>query len=144
MAFIDKVSPQTFDKYADLRQNTIVDNTLVTGSRALNAIYQNNLNRPILVVVAIAIELYAEVASADLNGYIDVFAKVESVTPPTEIKHATGGWGDVYGLTVDNNDIAFDVNSIFVVPSKYYYTLVTSISGSGYAPTLITWNEIPL
>lgn len=108
-------------------------NNVVTGSRALNTIYQNTTGRPILVIVSCYATRFNDGEKASFWAYS------ENVTPPTVV---VGGAGLSFTAGVETLEALLDC-LVFAVPNGDYYKVDDDKSGAATV-ILQTWTETTL
>lgn len=113
--------------------------TDVTGSRAVDTVYQNNNDFPIAVSVCLYLLVMAEDGGVVGSSTGDIF--VSSLIDGDEYIGSILLHGNLNGLTVGSNGLATYGMSFFIVPAGYYYKIVASGNNDGFVPTVEAWIE---
>ncbi len=92
--------------------------SIVTGSRALDTVYQNTTGQPLLVTISI---------NVGTSDFISVFVELGDTTPDTAVADILNGVG--LGVVID-------IPISFIVPNLAYYKVAKTGS-----PTIDLWTE---
>lgn len=128
-------------KYVDTKAG-FTNLNAVTGSRAVDTVYQNQNVFPILVVVSLEYGVVDDSAhDGNLAGTTEANALCENANPPTVEVGRTGLNIDLSGLASSLQQFIATGTMTFVVPAGYYYEVSVETTGEGVAPSISVWIE---
>lgn len=115
-----------------------VSQSVVTGSRALDTIYQNTSGKIMFVSVTVQIQVTDTDTDVNGNSYVDVYC--ENATPPT-IRVSELYLAITFNGLTNQGNVTVLSPVTFIVPSGYYYKLTKGKSADGSDATILVWTE---
>ena len=113
----------------------------VTASRALDTVYRNANTFSIMVTVSTSCSV-SQPAGTSLGGTAEVETRCDASNPPTtKVQYQNTYINNLDSLGSGAHGINIERPNTFIVPSQYYYKLVSAFDGNGVQPLIRCWIE---
>jgi hypothetical protein len=113
---------------------------IVTGSRALDAVYRNENTFPIMVVAVVKVGKVSWEDGLTADGFSQVYAYCSSDNTPSDAVDRAEITVDAIGAEPSDEEDLY-LNLVFIVPADYYYELVSDFASRGKNPVKESWIE---